>query len=188
HPTDIYPGLSIPKDMPLIGGKLTCVTCHFVHPEEGKYLVEKNYLLRRQARGVFFCNVCHKLDKKGHIVFENVHRGSYKVTDNSTRIDRTSLGCIECHDSYIKGPVNALGAGTWNHFNKAYNHPIGASYEDISAREDRKYRPASMINKEMKLFDGKIGCGTCHNIYSKENYMLVISNRRSSLCLECHIK
>jgi predicted CXXCH cytochrome family protein len=188
HPTDLYPKLSIPKDMPLIEGKLTCVTCHIVHPAEDEYFAENNYLLRRQVRGVFFCKVCHKLDGKGHIVFENIHIGTYKVTDSSTRIDRTSLGCIECHDSQMEASVNGLGAGTWSHINNAFKHPIGTSYENISSREARNYRPASMINREIKLFDGKIGCGTCHNIYSKENFMLVINNRRSRLCLECHIK
>ncbi len=188
HPTDLYPSLSIPKDMPLIEGRLTCVTCHFVHPKEDKYPGDENYFLRRQVKGIFFCNVCHKLDEKGHIVFENIHMGTYKVTDSSTRIDRTSLECIECHDSYIKEPVSSLGAGTWNHYNKEFNHPIGVSYKKISAGDIRNYKPADMLNREIRLFDGKIGCGTCHNIYSGEHSMLVINNRNSSLCLECHIK
>jgi len=188
HPTDLYPKLSVPKDMPLIEGKLTCVTCHFVHPKEDTYAAEKNYFLRRQVRGVFFCNICHELDKQKHIVSGNVHAGTYRVTDRSTRIDRMSLECIECHDSYIKEPVRSLGAGTWNHYNKEYNHPIGISYKNISDRDIRNYKPAGMLSSEVKLFDGKIGCGTCHNIYSGENYMLVISNRNSRLCFECHIK
>jgi predicted CXXCH cytochrome family protein len=45
-----------------------------------------------------------------------------------------------------------------------------------------------MLRKEVKLYEGKIGCGSCHNIYSKEKYMLVISNDSSVLCLECHLK
>lgn len=188
HPTDIYPGIAVPKDMPLIEGRLTCITCHYVHLNEGRKLAGENYFLRRQVRGIFFCNTCHALDKQEHIVSRNVHAGTYKVTDSSTRIDRTSLECIECHDSYIKEPVTSLGAGTWNHFKNELNHPIGISYDRISMKDPRNYKPAGMLSREIKLFDGKIGCGTCHSIFSRENSMLVISNWKSRLCLECHIK
>jgi predicted CXXCH cytochrome family protein len=199
HPTDMYPSLSIPKDLPLIEGRLTCITCHYVHPAEKNLFIKKHYFLRRQkkhyflrrqVRGPYFCSVCHKLDEKGHIIFisENVHAGSYKVTDTTTLIDRMSLECIECHDRYITEPVDSLGAGKWEHFNKKSTHPIGVSYKKIRARKMREYQPASMLRPEIRLFDGKIGCGTCHNIYSKESFILVMSNRESRLCLECHIK
>jgi predicted CXXCH cytochrome family protein len=187
HPTDIYPTLSIPKDMPLIEGKLTCITCHYVHPQERNLFIKKHYFLRRQIRGPFFCSVCHKIDEKGHIILENVHAGTYRVTDRTTSIDRMSLECIECHDRYITEPVDSLGAGEWEHINKI-SHPIGVSYKESIARKMGEYQPASMLPPEIRLFDGKIGCGTCHNIYSKERFMLVMSNVKSRLCLECHIK
>jgi len=187
HPTDIYPMLSIPKDMPLTQGKLTCITCHYVHPKKKKLFVRKPYFLRRLVRGPLFCNVCHEFDKKGHIALEEVHPGSYKQTDRKTRIDRMSLGCIECHDTYLTEPVKSLGAGTWNHYSKL-NHPIGISYKRISSKKMRGFRPAGMLGKEIRLYDGKIGCGTCHNIYSKRKFMLPMDNMYSKLCLECHIK
>jgi predicted CXXCH cytochrome family protein len=140
------------------------------------------------VRGIWFCNICHTIDKNRHIVFENVHTGTYTVTDTTTRIDRVSLECIECHDSHMKSPVDSLGAGTWNHYQREFNHPIGVSYGKLTARKMNQYTPESMLNREIRLFDGKIGCGTCHNIYSKEKKMLVMNNRRSGLCLECHIK
>ncbi len=189
HPSDVYPTMAIPKDMPLIEGKLTCVTCHYAHPKENMPFFEtKHYYLRRQVQGMYFCIVCHKIDDKGHIVFEKVHIGSYKVTDRTTRIDRMSLECIECHDSHMKTPVRSLGAGTWNHFKKEFNHPIGASYKQIQMRKMRDLIPPQMLNKEFRLFNDNIGCGTCHNIYSKNKNMLVISNKGSKLCLSCHIK
>jgi predicted CXXCH cytochrome family protein len=84
-------------------------------------------------------------------------------------------------------PISSLGAGRWYHYNRK-NHPVGISYEEISRKEKKKFRPISMLRKEIRLFNGKIGCGTCHNIYSKEPYMLVIDNEGSRLCLECHNK
>ncbi|MBI5666278.1 MAG: hypothetical protein HZC49_14485 [Nitrospirae bacterium] len=189
HPSDVYPTMEVPEDMPLTDGKLTCLTCHFVHPENGiQNLTDSHLFLRRQSRGIFFCTTCHKIDKNRHMVFENVHPGSYKVTNRTTRIDNVSLECIECHDTYAKSPEENVGAGTWNHNNKEYNHPIGVSYNKITSRKAHKFRAEGMLNKEIRLFNGKIGCGTCHNIYSREKNMLAINNRGSRLCLECHIK
>jgi hypothetical protein len=185
HPTDIYSVLSIPDDMPLTNGKLTCITCHYIHPEKREF---SRYFLRRPVSGVIFCSTCHKINEKRHIVFENVHSGIYRETSRQTRIDNLSLTCIQCHDTYIDEPTQFLGAGVWRHFPTKLNHPIGVSYKKISHRRPRDFRPTEMLPKEIRLFNGKIGCCTCHNIYSKERFKLVIDNRYSKLCLECHIK
>ena len=110
------------------------------------------------------------------------------MTDVTTRIDMISLDCIECHDKYANFEVGTLGAGNWDHFSTAFTHPIGVSYEEESSRRADEYYPASGLSKEIRLFDGKIGCGTCHNIYSKVRKMLVMENRGSKLSQECHIK
>lgn len=188
HPTDIYPTLSIPEDMLLIrDGLFTCVTCHYVHPKKKGEFVKKHLFLRRQVRGPMFCGICHEIDEKGHIVMVDAHPGKYTVTDQTAGIDRMSLGCIECHDRNFRGPMDFLGSGSWEH--SGYNsHPIGVSYAEVSMRRMDDYRDISMIPKEVKLFDGKLGCGTCHSIYSKRKGMLVMDNTRSMLCRECHNK
>jgi len=38
------------------------------------------------------------------------------------------------------------------------------------------------------LFDGKVGCLSCHNPYGDKKYSLVMENKRSGLCLACHRK
>ncbi|MBI4849973.1 MAG: cytochrome c3 family protein [Nitrospirae bacterium] len=187
HPSDIYPTISIPKDMPLSDGRLTCLTCHYAHIDESRQSSGKHYFLRRPVRGVVFCSACHKINEKRHIVFENIHKGTYEETDHATRIDRMSLECIQCHDKQISEPRNSLGAGIWTHL-KEGKHPIGISYRSISTRKMRGFRPSDTIREEIKLYEGKIGCGTCHNVYSKNKSMLVIDNKGSELCLECHIK
>jgi len=112
HPTDIYPTLSIPKDMTLIEGRMTCITCHYVHPKKGKSSRKGLYFLRRQIRGQLFCAICHEIDEKGHIIKDDVHTGSYKEEDSTTRLDMISLECIECHDTLMREDVSSLGAGT----------------------------------------------------------------------------
>ena len=190
HPTDIYPSLHIPEDMPLNDGRLTCLTCHYVHPEmKRKTFAKKDFFLRSPYTGPDFCSTCHMIDENKHIVFNKVHAGTYVENSRKTSIDSESLACIECHDSHITTPRASLGSGVWKHRNnKVLPHPIGVSYEKIQFRKRGGFKPAGMLRKEVKLFDGNIGCGSCHNVYSKEKKMLVMSNDRSALCLECHMK
>ena len=134
---------------------------------------------------VLFCSACHGFDEKGHILFENSHQGSYQVTDRNGTLDEYTLQCVECHDRHLKNPV---GAGSWRHFSARLNHPVGVSYMNVSAKMPGQYNPSVTLPKEIRLFNGKIGCGTCHNIYSKERYKLSMNNVGSRLCMECHIK
>jgi predicted CXXCH cytochrome family protein len=99
-----------------------------------------------------------------------------------------SLECIECHDRHISDSPKSLGAGTWNHSKIALSHPVGTNYDRASMKKRHKFRPGTTLQKDIKLYEGKIGCGTCHNVYSKEKGMLVIDNRGSRLCLRCHIQ
>jgi len=188
HPTDAVPSMSIPQDMPLVEGKLKCITCHYTHPKESlQFLGESQHYLRRQVKGIYFCITCHEINEKGHIVYANIHAGSYKVTDTATRIDRMSLECIQCHDTYMKDTAPFLGSGTWNHFRKSLPHPIGISYKDVQMKRRGDFNPPGTLNREIRFFNDTIGCGTCHNIYSKSENMLVMENK-GQLCLQCHNK
>jgi predicted CXXCH cytochrome family protein len=187
HPVDLYPSLKIPGDMLLVDGMFTCVTCHYVHPDEKKNFLSDQLFLRRQVRGFLFCSICHEIDEKGHIVLGKVHSGTYTVLDSASGIDRMSLDCIECHDMHFKESLDFLGAGLWEHSSKN-SHPIGVSYEKSSMKKMRDYRPSNTLRKGIRFFNGNIGCGTCHSIYSKRRNMLVMENTGSRLCRECHLK
>ena len=142
HPVDIAPEMSIPADMPLLNGKLSCITCHFVHPFSIPSKKFSNFILRRPGRGPIFCSVCHRLDEKGHILFENVHLGSFQETDRNTSLDTYTLQCLECHDSYLDKPIRSLGAGSWQHTTSSrLNHPVGVSHVPMAAQNPRTYHP-----------------------------------------------
>jgi predicted CXXCH cytochrome family protein len=188
HPTDVYPDRPIPEDMPLLDGKLTCLTCHYTHPKDNMQFIQSDKFLRRMSRGIYFCGICHDIDKNNHIVVENVHPGTYNETNRNIRLDSLSLACIQCHDTYIRAPVSSLGAGTWNHYKKELNHPVGISLDRAAMRNRRNFHSAAEVSQELELYNGNIGCGTCHNIFSGNRKMLVMDNRGSRLCLICHIK
>jgi predicted CXXCH cytochrome family protein len=65
---------------------------------------------------------------------------------------------------------------------------VGADYREEALRFPHRYAPAEALAPEIRLFGGKIGCGTCHNGFSKEKGLLVIANQRSMLCMECHMR
>jgi predicted CXXCH cytochrome family protein len=189
HPVDISTNILLPGDMPLANGKLGCITCHFFHPFSDKYKNRSGNLLRRPGRGSFFCAECHqRTDVKGHAVFENIHRDSYRRSARNSSLDTYTLQCVECHDSYLDRSFGSDAAGKRSSFNRRSNHPVGVSLAQISARNPQKFNHPETLPQNVRLFNGKIGCGTCHNAFSKEKFMLVMNNWRSQLCLKCHIK
>ena len=73
-------------------------------------------------------------------------------------------------------------------FNALLNHPVGVSLDRVAVKKPREFNLPQTLPKEIRLFNGKIGCGTCHNAFSNEKSMLVMNNYRSRLCLKCHNK
>ncbi len=182
HPTDLIPKMPLPGDMLLVNGKFTCVSCHDVH----KKSTFSRYYLRRNISGKPFCLICHDVDSKGHLFVGATHTGQFQVEDNRSRLDAVTLLCIECHDDRVDSISSETGAGSWNHFSGRLNHPIGVSYQEAYRKKPKTFVAPMIVPEGITLFDGKIGCGTCHNRYSPHNQMLVMSNVRSKLCFSCH--
>lgn len=182
HPTGMKPTMHVPDGFSLNSrGRLTCATCHKNH---GKGL----YLLNTGKHGRSFCYLCHREGLK------NAHSGigsgdysatkKYEITDKALFVDNISTECMNCHDSTLDKGVN-IGAGVWLHDNGG-SHKIGVDY--MGAYAMGGFNHPSMLHKNIRLFNGKIGCGTCHNGFSKEPAELAINNRGGALCLQCHRK
>ncbi len=209
HPVGMKPSMRVPADMPLDErGEVACSTCHNIHQKRDDILGEKNYLLRRNITGKVFCMACHGKDegkknietfslgmrktiKPSHREFLSEAHGfkKYRVIDKSSPIDSISIECLGCHDGTIGADTQVtIGAGVWQHSDQdASSHPIGIDYASAQAN-DRTLKPMEQINKAIKFFNGKIGCGSCHDPYSNVSTQLVMSNKGSALCLECHKK
>lgn len=192
HPVDIRPvGISIPLDLPLDKGKITCNTCHNVHAKQFNAFREKTYFLRRPGRGRTFCMSCHEItiNADGHVdSFTTVHMRNVLIMVKPNRaIDPISVSCISCHDGSIGKQVDYIyrsGSGIWTH-NKG-SHPVGSNYNECRMRRGN-LRPKSKISKKIKFFNGKVGCCSCHNPYSSKPGRLVMSNKGSRLCFQCHV-
>ncbi len=199
HPVGVEPVKThIPPDMPLaLDGTLTCSTCHIVHGQRLSIKGTETHLLRRTVTGVRFCIICHGqevvLAMKGHVSgFQVVHyKPKYYVYDPLNPVDAVSGMCLSCHDGSV-GSLTKVGMGYWRHSEDFFQqdaglHPIGVDYRKATSL-DRSLRPISSLDPRIKLVNGKVSCISCHDPYSTRPMMLVMSNRGSRLCLECHIK
>ncbi len=200
HPVDIRPqNIRVPADMPLSsGGEITCSTCHDVHASYFTPYDMPSHYLRRYEAGKDFCRACHTVavrGKGGHAASlgESHFLSKYVVTNTSLGIDPMSKNCISCHDgSYASSAT--IRAGRWSHgrdfipYDRG-SHPIGVLYEAARQREGLKtdLKPLDMVDRRIRFFDGKVGCGSCHDPYSSIEKRLVMSDRGSRLCLSCHM-
>ncbi len=191
HPIKIRPR----KETPLAAhldrnGEMTCATCHDVHKEDkAPDDPELSGLLWGHVRGRAFCSLCHSEETLGaawkhQTAIPYAHPyGKLVETSEGSLLDKFSAECLSCHDGTIsKAPQVEVRQGVWRH-GIGMSHPVGVGYPRSG---DFAY-PES-LPKEVRLFDGKVGCLSCHEIYAEEKDMLVMNNKGSRLCLTCHKK
>ena len=104
-------------------------------------------------------------------------------------IDSCSLACLSCHDGISAAEKRVKTVGEWGILFDFGNlsHPLGIDYNQASSRK-RDLRPAAFLPSQIVLPEGKVGCESCHNLYSTLPHFLVSSNLDSTLCLGCHAK
>ncbi|MBI5559118.1 MAG: hypothetical protein HY885_15940 [Deltaproteobacteria bacterium] len=204
HPVDVRPDkVVIPKDFPLSpSGLIVCTTCHDVHGAYMDSFGETSNFLRRQERGRAFCAGCHSettlSGAGGHpqALGEAHFQSKYISSGQGQELDETSKNCISCHDGTYGSSVS-ISSGVWQHSSNyttgaeglGRKHPIGIDYEEARLKNGRKtdLRPMSQVDQRLLFYDGKLGCGTCHDPYSHLENDLVMSDERSALCFACHM-
>lgn len=198
HPIDVVPSMKVPAELPLINGRMTCTTCHNDNlSDHSTAAKEKDALLRKPDISGIFCMNCHTADginrENGHVLA--IGKAHLTWPDRSAldrseispgRFDRESEKCLSCHDGLMSREVAVTGAIS----NSAcQEHPIGSTMNGLHFSQDRiriRLKPPQMVNPKIHFFDNRVGCVSCHSFYSKEPSLLVMSNARSQLCLNCH--
>lgn len=191
HPIKIRPNRNIPLQAHLDkNGLITCTTCHDIHKEDktlNKF--ELSGLLWGHVKARAFCALCHNKEALDatwrHQTAIPYAHSSGKLIQNSNGavLDKFSTECLSCHDGTIsKFPRVEVKQGVWQH-EIGESHPIGIEYP-----RSPDFRNPESLPKEIQLFGGKVGCLSCHEIYGKENRMMVMNNDRSRLCFACHRK
>jgi len=209
HPVGVAPSMSVPAGLPLVNGEIACITCHDDRSAEAHLQARQNHspLLRIPAAGAGFCCQCHDpkstVRRDMHAIM--VGRAHLRWPQEGRKADRPpsealagapfdpdSEICLSCHDGSVASDVGHGRSGvqigpTGRRSGLPGSHPIGVEYTgDPSGRAGPPLKPEAMLDQRIRLFDNRVGCGTCHSLYSKRTALLVMSNSRSNLCLNCH--
>lgn len=189
HPSQVKTTLSLPGDFWRDDeNRVNCATCHDPHPEEhGTY----PFLLRRNAANRDFCLLCHT----GPITSEGSHVGvtllahnkNYTPSQSGATLDQASRDCITCHDGSGEGKHAPFCLLLSDQDHSCTAHIIGLDYDE-AVRKNKELRPRSGLDPVISFYEGKIGCLSCHNIYSSRPDMLSYSMSQSALCMACHFK
>jgi len=166
-----------------------------VAPATSRFITPGPYMLRASGMGKVFCFSCHKGG------FSNTATDSHAITvpqahtpgttlsfQQKQMVDDHSRECLSCHDGTISNTAHTqIRSLDWKHNkNIGMSHPISVDYQQVYMEKPREYKPPESLDSRIVLINGKIGCETCHNHYSKHKKHLVMDNFRSRLCLSCH--
>lgn len=122
------------------------------------------------------------------------------ATTQPWRIADTTALCLSCHDGTLASAVDSGDDGRdRSHFGPAValhrDHPVGVPYPRTGrtrAGTRRDYVPIAQLEAEGRIHlpGGRVECVSCHephNAYGVAD-LLVKPDRRSALCLSCHVK
>jgi predicted CXXCH cytochrome family protein len=172
--------------------------------------------LSAQAYTTEICNVCHTPHNADTDVSDaplwdhEVTTQTYTVYSSTTL--NASVGqpsgvsklCLSCHDGSVA--LDSFAGATGNTSitgnalvgsDLANDHPISFAYTAAVASADGDlFNPTTAnsglggtINADM-LFSTNMECASCHDVHDADSndYLLVIDNTDSDLCLTCHDK
>jgi predicted CXXCH cytochrome family protein len=196
HPVGVIPSFGLPTGLPLEQGRVTCTTCH---EDPGRSSGEAPYL-RARLQGGDACAPCHgsqgaskagphsRAGLPAHLPSEAFNSRPIKRASNSG-LDDASRTCLACHDGAVAVEAGAHLVASARGLDQTRDHPVGVRYQSRSGRESEiELHPVVRLDRRVRLFEGTVGCGSCHSVYSNVSDHLVIANDQSRLCLTCHVE
>jgi len=165
-----------PHDLSVVGRGNACTFCHTPHAA---------------SAGIPLWN--HKLSTAVYKIYQ-----SSSLEAKVGQPTGSSKLCLSCHDgtialtekvsggliggTYIPPGVTNLGTDLSD------DHPISFVYSAVLSAEDVQIRSAFALPEQLKLDrSNELQCTTCHDPHNNQNgNFLVMSNRRSGMCVSCH--
>jgi len=194
HPTDFFPTRDLPEAFPLdYDSRLTCATCHDFHKSLS---ASGTYLLRGDLKGTEFCRSCHGPDQpltglRPQTVLEHLrgafvaHGKSYTLPGSEEfDVDEVSLYCLSCHDGSM-GPQARYCLP--DRGEECTSHGIGMDFQRRAVMNPG-LRSIESVSPLISLYQGRVGCASCHSLYFKEAALLTVERAQGYLCQQCHPK
>jgi predicted CXXCH cytochrome family protein len=200
HPVNIAPSMTVPGELPLVDGRMTCQTCHTEGGIEAHAEATRDHTGMLRMEAGLLCAQCHS---GAELTARSMHPTALGrahlqapvrmavATDTPGALDAESRTCLGCHDGTVAGDI--VGAMSQGLAVQSGNHPIGIAHANtlrgsgaFKYQSDMPVVPASSLPHRFRLFNGNIGCGSCHSPYSDHKNYLVADNYGSRLCLTCH--
>jgi predicted CXXCH cytochrome family protein len=152
HPVNVLASMSVPADLPLENGQITCVTCHDNSSSQMHMQARANHTpMLRAMDGESLCLQCHDAGQsmhgaklgKAHLASMNASNGFGSTSSSSssnvltasdpTVMDSVSRNCLSCHDGSVAKDVSSgvpmQGNGrislTSNVVGSRSDHPMG---------------------------------------------------------------
>ncbi len=166
------------------GDDLSCSSCHGYHSTE-----------HLKARGATFdrsfgemavrnhCAACHRSDgttadiSAGHVTASD----RYHVDASALAYVSVSTACQTCHDETSSEPDTPYGTPTFavhGSHSVGVGIPVSSPYTTSAFRRD--------LAPDIKLFESKMECTTCHRLTADTESRLVPFTNYSDLCRGCH--
>ncbi len=185
HPLGVKLAGRIPggaSGLPLEDGRITCQTCHLPH---GHGVVEDagaRFYLRDAPDAL--CARCHenragRRDRPHARYMDTVHGGKILAgrlgEGHIDGRDLISSLCVVCHEQ--DASAEAV---------RADRPRLGGRGVGKSSRHDHFGGGWDASQETARLFDGRVGCASCHRIFAEEKSLLVAPVEHGRLCLSCH--
>jgi len=213
HPVDIFPSEEkkpmIPDELPLLDGKVSCVTCHDIYLQcqlnPRSKILNKRFL--RGAPYVSRTDLCFRCHDERKYTMLDPHN---QLTKDGKIIVEKCLYCHkekpdELHEHFnevkLIGNLEVLCYRC--HFKQSKFHPINANHLRRPSDKTRAIMKASEKKFNIILplnYKGNITCPTCHNPHERgvlpagqanskgasEKYRLRMAAEKLQICVACH--
>ncbi len=204
HTVNIVPHGAIPEGMPLDSDqRMTCLTCHESPTVSQGFDDENTRMLKKPSDDTRqFCATCHtaigggvraishwQFSNRAHLETINPNAaGVEKPAQSSGRLDLETKNCLSCHDEVrVTIPsLNETESQKRARWASMTDHPVGVDYSDFALQKSNMFFYPRRNPERVRLFDGKVGCGSCHSMYAKEEKLLNETFDRGRICLQCH--
>lgn len=198
--------MTIPKELPLDNGKISCKTCHSAHStgDPKKEGVEKSIFLRMDNSNGELCMSCHRnykteLSHPLSTIKENLNEVKNSLRQVGGKLGtKNNVNCMSCHIPHSPAEKKLLiyyiddsKLCSICHKDKIddrfqykvgmLNHPINIKHESIEEVKN--------ILKKQGIYgkNNEMICLTCHSPHkSRYRKLLIENNSTSELCFECH--